>query len=342
MNWKNVPFWVETTRTSMCKSELYDKWRKLVMEDNALFREYGDLDDIEKNKQLATDWQKRLVNQMFFGKPLPAQGMATYDELDEIPAYDGVTLGVEGGRCVGKRANAIGIYEQLAECFRIADLQGGILNLPALFVELYNMMRVRKGRSNSRASMTFDIFTDSVTAELINQAMIKYYNSKSDNTLRLTKSIDRDVKEAQFGFMYESYKLFWPQGVTINIITHEFFDDYLTAAVAAGQEDTARVLWILDLTGIYPGIIASNRVVAETGKLKDLAAINKDFACVMAVNTQTQTLTSLTWTMIVECPASNLIIENFAGVIPEHATLAGSYPGSHTSTTTTTQTPWVG
>lgn len=341
LNWKNVPFWVETTRTSMCKSELYDKWRKLVMSDNALYREFDDLDEIEKNKQLANDWQRRLVNQMFFGKPLANQGMATFDELEEIAAYDGVDIGVEGGRCVGRRANAVGIYEQLAECFRIADLQGGQLNLPALFVEIYNMMRVRKER-NKKAAMSFDIFTDSVTAELFNQAMIKYYNSKSDNTLRLTKSVDREQKTAEFGFMYESYRLFWPQGVTINIITHEFFDDYLTAAVAVGQENTARVLWVLDLSGIYPGIIASNRLVQETGKLKDLAAIDPNFACVMKVHTQTQTLVSLTWTMVVECPASNLIIENFDDTIPEHATLTGAYPGTHTSTTTTTQTPWTG
>ena len=40
-----------------------------------------------------------------------------------------------------------------------------------------------------------------------------------------------------------------------------YFDDYLTAATAAGQADTARVLWVLDFAGIYPGILASNREI---------------------------------------------------------------------------------
>lgn len=347
LNWKDVPFFVETTRTSMCKSDLYDKWRKLVMEDNPLFKEYGDLDEIAKNRQLAADWQRRLVDQMFWGKPLPYQTADAFDQLDDILSYDGsaLGLGVDGAKCVGKRANAVGIYEQLAQCFRIADAQGGILNLPALFVELYNMMRVRKG-NGSRNARTFDLFTDSVYAELINQAMIKYYNSKSDNTLRLTMNIEGFslAKKAEFGFYYRSYPLFWPQGITLNVIYHDYFDDWVTAGntVSAALGNTAHVVWILDMPGIYPGILASNRVVHRTGELKDLAAINPDFACVMDVNTQQQTLVSLTYTVVVECPASSLIIENLAATIPEHATLSGAYPGTHTSTTTTTNTPFVG
>jgi hypothetical protein len=114
--------------------------------------------------------------------------------------------------------------------------------------------------------------------------------------------------------MYQSYPLFWPQGVVVNIITHEYFDDYVTAAAINGATyaTTARVLWILDYAGIYPGIIASNRLVSETGDLKKLAAINPAFACVMRVNSEQQTLTSTTFTMVVECPKSSLIIENFA------------------------------
>jgi len=345
LNWKDVPFWFETTRTSMCRSSLYDKWRKLLLEDNILYREYGDLDDIQKNKQLAADWQRRLVDSMFWGKPLPFQNAAEYDQLDEITSFDpasvGLTgLGVDGGKCVGKRANAIGIYEQMAECGRIVDLQGGQLNLPALFKALYNMMRVREG-ANSRNPRMFDLFTDSVTAELINQAMIKYYNSKSDNTLRLTKSVDRIMKKAEFGFIYETYELFWPR-VTLNVVTHYYFDDWLTAAAAASQEDTARVAWVLDFAGIYPGIVASKKRTFKTGDLETLARINPDYACVMEVNTQEQSLMSVCWTMVVECPMANLIIENFNSDVPEHATLVGVYPPVTSTTTTTTPTIYIG
>lgn len=350
LNWKNVPFWVETTRTSMCRSELYDKWRKLVLADNALYREFFDLEDIEKNRQLAKDWQRRLVNQMFWGKPLPYQNLAEYDNLAEIDTYDGTiqnsttALGVDGGRCIGKRANAVGIYEQLAECNRVGDLQGAVLNIPALAKELYNMMRVREGRNHPNPKV-FDIFTDSVYAELINQAMLAYYQDKSQNMLRLNYDVQSFsvAKKAEFGFYYRSYPLFWPQGVTINVITHNFFDDWITAATVASQADTARVVWILDFTGIYPGILGSNRVVGKTGDLKTLAAINTSFACVMRVPTQEQTLTSLTWTMVVECPAGNLILENIAATVPSIVKdNSVVYPtgGATTTTTTTPTTYW--
>jgi hypothetical protein len=355
LNWKNVPFWVETIRTSMCKSSRYDKWRELVLADNALYREFFDLDDIQKNKQLANDWQRRVTNQMFWGKALPGQDMNNYETLPTIGAFDiatdwaGASLGIDVNaptNCVGRRANAVGIYEQLAQCGRVNDLQAAQLNLPALFVELYNMMRVREG-NNHPTPHVFDIFCDSVTADAINTAMLQYFNNKSDGMARL--NIDgsgfvsqNKMKKANFGFSYRSFDLFWPAGVTINIITHHFFDDMITAANQVGQADTARVLWILDFTGIYPGIIASNRVVAKTGDLKTLASINSSFACVMKVDTQEQTLMSMTWTMVIECPASNLVLENFNGSIPEPSVNPGGIvygSGSQSGTTTTTTTP---
>lgn len=353
LNWKNVPFWVEETRTSLCKSSLYDKWKKLVTEGNPLYREFFDLDEISKNRQLSADWQKRWVNSVFWNKALPKQNMTEYDELETIetfPSAAEVTAGedthglgvdnysVNGGytKCVGKRANTVGIYEQLAECGRVFDALGEALNLGALFREIYNMMRVRE--SNGRPSEQFDLFTDSVTAEAINRAMIGYYDNKSGGMLRLTMPVNSEVKTARFGFNYRSYKLFWPN-VTINVITHYFFDDYLNAAatVSAAQETTARVLWILDFAGIYPGILASNRVVHKTGDLQTLAAVNPDFACVMKVPTQEQTLISLTYTVIVECPASNLIIENFSSAVPDYVDDAAiDYSTGSTVTTTTT------
>lgn len=349
LNWKLVPFWIETTRTSMCKSSLYDQWRTMLMSGNPLYREFGDLDDIEKNKQLANDWQRRLVNQMFWGKPLPNQTMAAYDQLEDILSFDGGVFGVDGAKCIGKRANAVGIYEQLAECGRVTDLAQGKLYFLTLFQELYNMMRVRQG-NGAKNPKVFDIFTDSMTASILNQAFILYYKAQSQNLLQLNYPVGgfSEAKKAEFGFMYQSYPLFWPQGVVVNVITHEFFDDYITAAaindggVGVAYANTARVLWILDFPGIYPGILASNRMVNSTGDLKKLAEINPTFACVMKVNSQEQTLTSTTWTMVVECPKSSLIIENFAidtgtnmpNVIDQDP--SGPYPPTTTTTTTTT------
>lgn len=342
MNWKDVPFWFETTRTSMCKSSLYDQWRKLLLEGNALYREYGDLDDIEKNKQLGADWMKRICQNFFWSKPLANQTLAAYDNLEDINTFNGGDFGVDGGRCVGKRANVVGVYEQMAECSRIHDAQGDNLNLVDLWTLLYQIMRTREAAG--RPVTSIDIFTDTTTADAINRAMIKYYSYRSADhndtaTLRLTMPVNQEAKKANFGFNYRSYTLFWPPGLVVNIVTHYFFDDYIAAATAAGIEDTARVLWILDFAGIYPGILASKRVELKTGDLRTLAAVNPDFACVMEVPTQMQSLTSMSYCVIVECPTGNAIIENFIVDAIEFQNAGGGYLGTGTTTTTTTAAP---
>ncbi len=344
MNWRNVPFWVQTVRWSLCKSSNYDKWRALLLDNNPLYREFGDLDDIQRNKQLGLTFQKQFVNSVFFQKPLNAnQSLSAYTQLPQIESYQdplATGLGADGDTCQGFRANAVGIYEQLGQCNRIADLQGATVNIPNLTRTLYNIMRVRETNSPNSAH-SIDIFTDSVTAQTINQSMIKYYAAQSADqngatTLRLNLDINSEVKTAEFGFKFRSYKLFWP-AVTINIVTHEFFDDQLTAMGQVGQSNVGRVLWILDFSGIYPGILATNKVVNKTGDLKTLAAVDQSFACVMKVPTKEQTLTSITFTVVVECPAGSLIIENFS---PAIWTLTDDfvsvYPSQGGTTTTTT------
>lgn len=336
LNKKLVPFWIQTGRWSFCKSSKYDQYRRLVLENNPLFREFGDVEDIERNRQLADDWQRRWVNQFFFAKALANQTMADYDQLEEIPSFDAGDLGfgVDGNVCVGKRAEATGVIEQLAECGRVVDLLGGQLNMPALFRAFYDIIRVRDSQGNR--NRIIDVFTDTQTAEILNQAMLNYYIEKSNDTLRITVPAGdfQMAKRAEFGFLYRSYPLFWPQGVTMNVLTHWAFDDELDVADVAGIPDTARMLWVLDFTGIYPGIVASNRVVHNTGDLKTLAAVNPDFSCVMKVHTRQQTLYSVTWAAVVECPFGNLVIENFSGETPSIEDTGEEYPPTTTTTTT--------
>jgi len=334
-NWKNVPFWVQTSRTTMCRSEQYDKWRKLLLEGNPLYKEFGDVDEIQRNKQLGTDWQKRWVNAIFWNKPISAnQTLSAYDQLDDINTASIGDFDVNGAECVGKRANAIGIYEQLAECDRVQDLQGATLSLDSLFKALYNIKRVREG-VGSPAAMSIDLFMDSTFADRFNTAMLNMYKEKSGNVAVTFEVNPSEAKQAPFGFSYRSYKLFWPQGLTINVVTHNFFDDAITAATAAGVGDAERFLWVLDFSSIYAGILATNRQVLKTGDLKALAAIDASYGCVMNVLSKEQTLTSTTWTVVVECPSGSGILENFADTIPTVGDDGAAYWSSSTSTTTT-------
>jgi hypothetical protein len=340
INNKMVPFWVQTMRWSWCSSSAYTEYREIMLKSNALYRKFFDLPETKRNKQLMLTQQKHFVNQFFYSKARDNQTLADYDQLEEIEAFDAsaLGLGVEGGICVGKRAEMVGVMEQLAECGRVVDLQGDNVNLPALFRAFYDILRVREG--NGDRNKIIDVFTDTFTAELLNRAMIKYYSSKAedhngDAIMRGTWALDSGygtAKKANFGFFFRSYPLDMPLGATMNVITHYAFDDELDVANIVGIENVARKLWVLDFTGIYPGIVASNRLVAKTGDLKTLASINPDFACVLKVHTREQSLFSVSAAVVVECPAGNLVLENFTGF--DHAEQAGLiYPGITTSTT---------
>ena len=338
LNWKNVPFWVQTSRDAFCKDELYDKWRSLLLEGNALYREFGDLDQIELNRQQGDDFKQRWTNAFLFNKPLDNQTVNTYDQLESIESYSSNGLGI-GVRCIGKRANAVGVYEQLACCGRVYDAQGAALNILSLIDSLYSIWRTRK--ANAADSSSIDLFTDRVTADKINTAMLNYYKSKAGSAdFALQYQVNQaQPKSANFGFSFRSYPLF-EVPISINVVTHDYFDDMLAASVSAGMTNTGRVLWVLDFATIYPGILQSNRVVNKTGDLKALAAVDSAFGCVMKVPSKEQTLSSVTWTAIVECPQASMIIENFSDAVPSISSEgAPDYPPTTTTTTTTTTAP---
>lgn len=345
---QDVPFWMQTSRWASCKSELYDEYRKLLIEGNPYFRKYQDLDEVEKNKQLGADFQKNWVNTFFFQPPLPNQTVGGYTALEDIETASSAVLDIAtGAKCIGKRANAVGVYQQLAECGRVVDLQGEQLNVPALLNSLYKMWRLRKGQGD--LSNQIDMFTDSLTADKLNTAFFQNMNGKLDDKVRVNMDMGGSVQptqpvmvkngQAQFGFYYRSYKLNWPIGLTINVICHDFFDDVIAAAqnVSTNMANASRVLWVLDFKGIYPGILASNRVVTKIDP-RTLQSIDPTYACTMKVPTEQKTLSSVTWTAVVECPAGNIILENFSSEVPEPSTNPDNiaYPPDTSSSTTTT------
>jgi hypothetical protein len=319
---KLVPFWIETVRHSLCTSSLYEQYREMIIDNNAYYKKFADVPEVEKNAQLGADWQRRVVNTFWGNKALENQDLTNWRSLETITTHSQDNLDLPGeGVCVGYKANAIGVYEQLAQCGRVRDLQNQVLNLPELFRALYEISRLRE--SNNQPSDSIDAFTDSEYAAKIQQAMIRYFKNKSEDTMHMNVDITKAPTNTKFGFRYNSYVLDWPP-ITFNVVSHKYFDDKIAAArlINATHEAANRFLWIIDWSGIYPGIIASDRVVNKTGDLATRAQVDASYMCVMKVPTQTQTLTSMTWTIVVECPASSLILENISSTIPEHAAVS--------------------
>lgn len=322
---KAVPFWFEWNRYSMCTDSEYEKMLLYLIKNNAYFAKYGDVTIAERNRQLAADFQRRWINNFMWGKAISSnQTLALYRNLEVISSYGdtgGLYLPYEG-RCMGLRANAIGVYEQLTQCGQVKDLQGENLNLLELFDALYNIRRSRGNQGNVVKSI--DIVMDSVSAFNFHRGMIRYYDEQYEGLARF--NISTDGKNEELGFMFTSYKLLYPKGLIINVITDDFFDDFATYADAEGVTGTGKFMWILDLgRGIYPGIIGSNRVVHRTGDVNDAAKVDQDWACVMSNPTREISMNSIGWTGIVDCPSDNLWIENFSDEVPEHAGRSGDY-----------------
>lgn len=320
-------FWVEWTRWAMCDSELQNEYIRLLIEGNPLYKKYYHVPDVAYNRQVQEDWQARMVNQFLFGKASSANQTAT-----DWPSLPTITLDSEGqsmpwnGACVGRKADAIGIFDQLHECERIWDLQRQALSLPTLFEKLYEIKRIRE--SNGIECTHIELGMDSHFALQFQTAMIRYFNMRGEGLLRLNLNLGAAAKQGNWGFYYTDYVLDFPMGLTLRVVTHPFWDDLVDAHRSAYQDvatndfnmsSIGAMIWIIDWSTCYQEAIESNKVVNKTGSLSELAAVNSGFACRMKVVQQSYTLNSLAYANIVECPKANLIILNYDRcTVPTH------------------------
>lgn len=322
---KRVPFWIQTSRRTRCVDSEYQKWYARLMESNTAFAEFGDLPLAERNRQDERDYQKRFVHSFFFNKPLANQTLLSvggWESLTDIntvvPATAGLATGLSG-KLIGKRANFIGVFEQLRGCDRVRDLTGNRLNLYEFFDEVYNIVRAR--RSQGRTVTDVDFYTDSPFRANFQSAMMDYYNTEYKGMLRMIFELGKSRDD--LGMVWDSYFVKHPAGVRINILSHEFFDDFVAANKAENQESRGRMLLGLDLGkpgpnggSIYWAQIATNRKVSTQGDLNLLSKLDATYACVMENISQEITMTSETGTVVVECPANSIWIHNLSGDPP--------------------------
>lgn len=316
---KRVPFWYQTERRARKVDSEYMTVFARLMESNKYFQEFGDLPLAERNRQDEEEFQKRWVNDFFFGKSISAnQTLANWQSLEAINTITsaGLDPGL-GGKQIAYRANMIGIREQMLRCGRVKDLQNNPLNLQELLMDIYNITRARK--SQGRTADSIDIYTNQPYAALFESAMIAYWKQEYSDIAR----IEIKTGTNELGFVWRSYITKYPAGVTINVITHEFFDDYRSAFETESIASRGNLFLILDMGKpgakggtIYPGIIATNTKKRTLGELEKLAAVDATFACVMEHVTEEIMLSSVTTTAVVECPQNSLWVENMADVVP--------------------------
>lgn len=319
---KEVPFWFQTMRRTRCVDQQYREYFQRLNEPgvNEAFKRFGDLTLAQRNAQDEHEYQKRFVNAFFFNKPVSAnQTLALWKSLETISTPSGFSIDPgTGGSIREKRANFIGVKEQLLRCDRVRDLQNNPLNFYEFLDENYRIMRAR--RSQGRQVTDIDWFTNSPYRGQIMSAFMQYYKDQYLNTLHLNIEVG---KTNNLGMIWDSFYVKHPSGVRINIMSHEYFDDLRDANKTESQESIGNVLLCLDMGKpgpqggtIYWSQIASNRKVHTVGDIEKLAQLDKDFACVMEGITKEITLTSETGTAVVECPSNSLWIWNCSDAVP--------------------------
>lgn len=339
---KEVPFWWQTMRRSRCVDSNYREFYSRLMTSgvNNAFARFGDLTLAERNAQDEANFQRHFVNAFFYQKAISAnQTLANWKNLDTI--YTGQRLvntaptasdfSVDPGNVgavIAKRANFIGVIEQLLACDRVRDLQGNSLNFYEWLDENYRLKRARESYTGGTVT-DIDWYTDDVEAANIITAYTAYLKNEYGSTnvsfpIDITKTMSN-----QFGFAWRTLQVKFPAGLNINIVTHPFFNDLRDAAKAEGMEERGINLWALDWSTIYWAQLASNRKVHTVGELEPLARIDKDWACVMDSITQEITLTSETGAVVISCPSNSTVIYNFRDGVPittgKSSTSGGSY-----------------
>lgn len=317
---KHVPFWYQTARRARRIDSQYREVLKKLTDDNSYFAQFQDIPLAERNRQDELTYQKQFCYAMFFNRPISnaqrLEGSPNWTSLEQITSISGASVDPgTGGQLVEYRANLVGFYEQLKGCSQVQDKQNAALDIKT-FLEstIYDIYRARDSRG--RPAKSIDIYTDSITADQFMTAFIEYAKEKVGDIIR----VNIESGEKEFGFTYTSFKLFRPQGVTVNLITNEFFDDLvntMNTLPTGEQASRGRFLAVLDIgTGgsMYPALLKSNRKVWTTGKIEEMAKVDSTYACVMENPTIETTLSSETLAAIVECPKDSVWVENFSKI----------------------------
>ena len=332
---KRVPFFYKTDRRARSVDSIYKDVFKRLMESNEYFAEFGDLPMAERNRQDEENYHRQKCIDFFVGKAISEnQTLNLWQSLEQITTVTGATVDPGlGGKVIAYRANPVGVIEQLRACARVIDLQNNPLNFYDFLQAIYDIMRARKSSGHTTSAMNIDVYTDSVTAANFQQAAVQYWQTKLVNSVRFNIEQGRN----ELDFVWKTYEFDFPQGVKINIITHEFFDDLVNATTAEGIDSAGRMMLILELGkpgsggkggSIYPATIASNRKQRTLGEIENLAKIDPTFACVMENITEEITLTSETWSVICECPQNSLVITGVENAVPITTGLSSTHSPS--------------
>lgn len=320
--------WVQDTRWSMCEDDLTLEFKRRIVENNPLYREFIHVEQVEYNRQVAQDFKRRLANAFLFSKPISANQTETlWKNLSTISSFDATDFSSISAKCVGRRANMVGVYEQLYACGRVQDLQGQPLNFPEIQQFLYDIQRQRE--DNGGNGRIIEAVVDSAYRPQFVQALWRYLTGRYEGAIRANMPIPTS-KTTSLGFTFTDFDLDYPAGLTLRIVSHRSFDDLITAHRQVSESLVAAGRWMLflDWSTIHLGILESKMVTRRSASAEEWAKINENAFCTIEIPQKSVKLYSAKITAIVDCPAASLWLENFNFSVPEHEQTVGETDGA--------------
>jgi len=304
-----IEYWRQTYRWTHQYNDEYLKALTAPLTSD-FFKKFRTLPIAEQRRQQEAIMQNWYYNTVFYGTRISDK--QTINTWNQLPAVDDVT---NPGCTLEYKSNTLGIRTQLGECGKVQDMNGGALNMDAIFDLCYNLKRER---GNDGTDVTvIDFMTDRYTKGLIRSVMVAYYKAKYNVTsLDITmqgnqKLVDSVTKKTVFE--YDIYDL-PDHGVQFSVFTHTYFDDRIGASQSlganSGTKNRARSLWAIDWSDILIGVLGNRSVTRQTNVADDL------YNCVISPNINHYKLNSRTIEVQVGNVNRHYLYENFAEICP--------------------------
>lgn len=315
--------WIQYTQWSLCNDEYTTECKRRIMDNNPLYREYLHVEPIEVNAQVARDFKKRLAHAFFFSKPFANQTETGWKNLETVSSTTLSAFSDISAKVVGRRANMVGVYEQLYECGRVLDLQGQRVNFVELQSFLYDIGRQRE--DNGGNGSLIEVVVDSAYRPQFVQGLWRYLTGRYEGALRANMSVPTD-KKTNLGFVFTDFELDFPAGVTLRVVSHRSFDDLISAHRSASTsiQNAGRWMLLLDWSTIYLAVIETRVKENTSASAEEWAKFNQSAFCTMEIPQKSVKLFNAQIACVVDCPAASLWIENFSFEVPEHEQPVGA------------------
>jgi hypothetical protein len=297
--------WWQTFRNTSCVNDEYLK----ALSDPLLsdyFRKFRSLPMAQRRKQEQALSENMEVNTYLWGEKINEfQTVETFTSLPQV--FDPV----DPDCCLEYKANAIGIFPQLATCLRLRDAGGGPLDVDEILVYLEDLARYR-GLATGQNIVRIEAMTDSGTLANLRYKMLAFLKAKYGyDNVNLYYTPGQKFVYDLTGRVLWNYEIFTflDIGLELAVMSDFAFDDHIRAFPTA-DKNAARYFAILDWSDIDIYLAKTRSVNRQTNVADDI------YNCVIDPVVTRYQLESKTVAPFIHDPNRHIVWTNFSTDCP--------------------------